>query len=258
MSSSSHYGSRMVCAECALNIDYKAHCKPSGVYLFLIIFGFILLIGVPFSLIISNLMTKKIDMSLLVSSGVLGVLIYIALFIRAKENSESNGKKWYSANKSRYLGETTARLSDNKQQNTIRYDDLEENWKCDKGNSTRYTYESLSTDKKEIIKKFTEKIFPLQSFDEIIRLQDVYFNTTTSLDFMRFILPDARKYEDINSYKADVEKIFRTDITTNSIEQNNDHKPNVTQTETKVASNNALQMVLDTISNRMQQEIKIL
>ena len=264
MSTSSHYGSRMVCAECALNIDYNAKKQAiMGKFLTLpILLYFLLIIPVGISLGVS---TKSWLQGL--SVAIFGFIPVFVICRFGKTKAEEDASVWYVANKSRYLGVSASTSSDNELQSIIRHDEIPvESWKCnscgysynpmsvvkcEKCNSPRYAYESLSVDEKNIVKEFAEKVLPLQTFAEIIKLQDIYFNTTPSLDFMRFILPDARKYKDIDSYKNNVRRICGNN---NQQSNANTYSPETSRKE----SVNALQAVLNTISDRIQQEITIL
>lgn len=74
------------------------------------------------------------------------------------------------------------------------------NW-CKSCNSPRYTMSTITDNQKEIVMEFVEKQLAEQNFEEIKKFQDSYFGTS-SLKFMKYMLPDANGFDNLDLYKT--------------------------------------------------------
>lgn len=101
LSQSAHFGSRVVCAKCALNIDKKMNSKPHWIFiLLLILMGLLPFIFGLLPVFISNLPVK-----FFIPIGITWICVFILIFAAAKIDGKQRGVRWYDSNKYHYVDE---------------------------------------------------------------------------------------------------------------------------------------------------------
>ena len=66
--------------------------------------------------------------------------------------------------------------------------------------------ETISEDKKSIIKEYIEKQLATENLTDALKLQDSYFSTS-SLNYMVLIIPDVKKCNTLEEYKEKLTEI---------------------------------------------------
>lgn len=122
LSQSAHYGTRTVCAKCALNIDRKMNSNPHWIFILLLV-----LIGLSPSIFaflpgfISNFPLKG-----LIPIGIGWFCVGILVFIAAKIDGKQRGERWYASNKNRYVDEVDIRqVLDKTKQDKVAFEEGE-------------------------------------------------------------------------------------------------------------------------------------
>lgn len=93
------------------------------------------------------------------------------------------------------------------------------NW-CKACNTPRYSMSTLTDKQKEIIKEYVEKQIESSDIDEIKKLQNSYFGTS-SLKFLTLMLPDVNGFEDLKLYKEKLKEAIIEPEVKEEKEENN-------------------------------------
>ncbi len=136
--------------------------------------------------------------------------------------------------------ELTVYTSENKNQNTTY--SQENTWKCLKCgcntntlnshyckvcNAPRFSMETISAEQKNIVIEYINKQLSFNTFAEVISLQNSYFNTS-SLEFMKFIVPNAIDFKVLDEYKTKLKEILQTkaknELSENTTKNENQNK----------------------------------
>lgn len=66
---------------------------------------------------------------------------------------------------------------------------------------------TISEQEKNVIKEYIEKQLAFQNFEDVCRLQDSYFGTS-SLQYMTFIVPNAKTFGSLDDYKTKLQEVL--------------------------------------------------
>lgn len=81
------------------------------------------------------------------------------------------------------------------------------NW-CKSCNEPRYSMRSISESNKKIFLEYVEKQLALDDVEEIRKNQNSYFGSS-SLEFLKFILPSIDDFKDINEFKTKLKEAIK-------------------------------------------------
>ncbi len=84
---------------------------------------------------------------------------------------------------------------------------LEASQWCKDCNAYRYSMETIGEDEKNIIKDYVQKQLEASDFPSVMQLQNSYFGTS-GLQYMTFILPNAKDFDNLFAYKNKLREII--------------------------------------------------
>ena len=194
--------------------------NKSGFFCFLPLLGVLPLIPATSNILSGNFLDS---FGLIIFGGIVYLVVEIILFIFLVSDSDLGMNNYGDSPK--YPRKQTYSTSQNSVQDsfsqTTASQSAEKTWKCEKCgcstnldasnwckecNAPRYSMETISEDKKYIIKEYIEKQLATENLTDALKLQDSYFSTS-SLNYMVLIIPDVKKFNTLEEYKEKLTEI---------------------------------------------------
>ena len=127
---------------------------------------------------------------------------------------------------------------------------------CKSCNSPKYSLKNLEEEKINTIKKYIEKQCESENLEASIKLQEVYFNTT-SLSYMVPLLPNAKEMDSLETYKEQLHEIINS-LESNKTEETSEPVKNSNETVPSSESNideNSLEEKLKKLKDLFEKKL---
>ena len=108
----------------------------------------------------------------------------------------------YEATVCKFCGKT---LEQSDSSSTTSYSSSSPNYSVQNNESHFYTFETLNTEQKTITNEYINRVLNCTDLGQVLEIQKPYFGTS-SLGYIRGLLPDANDFKDYSSYKLKIEE----------------------------------------------------